>query len=107
MHHDLEDAIRRKAMTKEKVIKILSKLKHLMDDNDKETLEDLESKKWVSKEYLIAKSSKIMMKILMGTKNPGKIEGAKQAFEKQNGAWVELTSDEAKEAISSAALILK
>ena len=65
MHHDLEDAIRRKAMTKEKVIKILSKLKHLMDDNDKETLEDLESKKWVSKEYLIAKSSKIIVNTLV------------------------------------------
>ena len=28
------------------------------------------------------KRRKLIMKILMGTKNPGKIEGARQAFEK-------------------------
>ena len=65
MHHDLEDAIRRKAMTKEKVIKILSKLKTIMDPNDQDSLEELESKKWIPKEYLIAKTSKIIVNTLV------------------------------------------
>lgn len=35
-----------------------------------------------TKERHILKGDEKQMKILMGTKNPGKIEGAKQAFEK-------------------------
>ena len=66
MHHDLEDAIRGHAMPESKVIILLSKLKDLMDKNDKNTLSELE-KDWVSREYLIANTSKIIVNTLVST----------------------------------------
>lgn len=67
MHHDLEDALRRKAMTKEKVVSILSKLTDLMDDTDKAIMKELEHEKWTPKEYLINKTSKIIVNTLVTT----------------------------------------
>ena len=65
MHHDLEDAIRKKAMTKEKVIEILLKLSPLMCKTDLDTLKDIEKQKWVPREYLISKTSKIIVNTLV------------------------------------------
>ncbi|MBQ6170647.1 MAG: hypothetical protein IJK30_11900 [Ruminococcus sp.] len=67
MHHDLEDAIRRKAVTKEKIITILKNLYDLMDDADKTTIDNLEQEKWVPREHLIAKTSKIIVNTLVTT----------------------------------------
>ena len=67
MHHDLEDAIRRKAVTKEKIISILKNLYDLMDNVDKDTINRLEQEKWVPKEYLIAKTSKVIVNTLVST----------------------------------------
>jgi dGTPase len=67
MHHDLEDAIRRKAVTNEKIIAILKKLSGLMTDDDKKTIEDLEKKSWIPREHLIAKTSKIIVNTLVTT----------------------------------------
>ena len=67
MHHDLEDAIRRKAVTKEKIITTLKNLYDLMDGADKTTLKHLEQEKWVPREYLIAKTSKIIVNTLVTT----------------------------------------
>ena len=67
MHHDLEDAIRRKAVTKEKIITILKPLFELMDKSDIATIEGLEKEKWVPKEYLIAKTSKVIVNTLVTT----------------------------------------
>lgn len=65
MHHDLEDAIRRKAVTKEKIITILKPLYELMNPSDIATIDSLEKEKWVPKEYLIAKTSKVIVNTLV------------------------------------------
>lgn len=67
MHHDLEDAIRKKAITKEKIISILKKLQNLMDSADKATIERLEKSKWIPREHLISKTSKIVVNTLVNT----------------------------------------
>ena len=67
MHHDLEDAIRRKAVTKEKIITILKKLSELMTDDDKKIIESLEKASWVPREHLIVKTSKIIVNTLVTT----------------------------------------
>lgn len=67
MHHDLEDAIRKKAVKKEKIITILKKLSSLMDDVDRNTLENLEKKKWIPREHLIVQTSKIIVNTLVTT----------------------------------------
>ena len=67
MHHDLEDAIRRKAVTKEKIITILKPLYELMNKFDIDTIDSLEKVKWIPKEYLIAKTSKVIVNTLVTT----------------------------------------
>ena len=67
MHHDLEDAIRRKAVTKEKIVKILKGLYELMEQEDKDEIDNLEKAKWVPREHLIGKTSKIIVNTLVTT----------------------------------------
>ena len=67
MHHDLEDAIRMRAVTKEKIINTLKKLYDLMDTTDQHTIKNLEKEKWISRERLISKTSKIIVNTLVTT----------------------------------------
>lgn len=66
MHHDLEDAIRRKAMSYEKVLDLVTKLEPLMDQYDLQILNDLKSD-IISKEHLINNISKIVVNTLVTT----------------------------------------
>lgn len=103
MHHDLEDAIRRKAVTKEKIINILKSLYDLMDNVDKDTINKLEHEKWVPKEYLIAKTSKIIVNTLVSTLLKSSHENLYNLIEKYKSIKTDVTEEEKMEAYFEAA----
>lgn len=104
MHHDLEDAIRRKAVTKEKIISILKPLYELMDQSDKDTIDYLEKEKWIPKEYLIAKTSKVIVNTLVTTLLKASHENLYNLIDKYKSKDVETnTTEEEKKAIYSEA----
>lgn len=66
MHHDLEDAIRGKALSEKEVLNLLGKLESLMDVGDKDILYQLKNGE-VTREYLISSVSKIIVNTLVST----------------------------------------
>ncbi|MBP3760430.1 MAG: dNTP triphosphohydrolase [Ruminococcus sp.] len=94
MHHDLEDTIRKKAVTKEKIISILKKLWNLMDFADRSAIEKLEKSKWLPREHLISKTSKIIVNTLVNTLLAASHENLYNLLEKYRSKELKDNADE-------------